>query len=135
MNLEDHLGDVIRKARAMSNVSPADAARAANLTEAALSALEDSGNVHGNPNFDALASVLSLNPFKLKKLAAAWNPTSKDLSLWRELRVVTTSAQGITVNCYLIWDEVSREAALFDTGWEADPILQLIQENQIILRH
>jgi len=25
----------------------------------------------------------------------------------------------MAVNCYLVWDEVSREAALFDTGWNA----------------
>ena len=28
----------------------------------------------------------------------------------------------MAVNCYLVWDEVSREAALFDTGWEAGPV-------------
>jgi len=135
MNLEDHLGDVIRKARAMTNVSPADAARAANIPEAALAALEDSGQAQGTPNFDALAPLLALSPTKLKALAAGWKPSEKDLSLWRELRCISTTAQGITVNCYLIWDEVSREAALFDTGWEAAAILQLIQENQLVLRH
>jgi glyoxylase-like metal-dependent hydrolase (beta-lactamase superfamily II) len=41
----------------------------------------------------------------------------------------------MAVNCYLVWDEVSREAALFDTGWEAPPILRLLQENQLQLRH
>src|SRR5206468_13060019 len=35
----------------------------------------------------------------------------------------------------LIWDEVSREAALFGTGWDAQPILQIITENQLQLRH
>ena len=135
MNLEDHPGDVIRKARAMSNVSPADAARAAGLTEAQLTALEDSGQVQGTPNFDTLSQILNLNPTKLKRLAAGWKPTEKDVGQWRELRCVTSTAQEITVNCYLIWDEVSRDAALFDTGWDADPILKLIEENQIILRH
>jgi hypothetical protein len=135
MNLEDHLGDVVRKARAMSNVSPADAAPAAGLSEPALAALEDSGQVQGSPNFDALGQLLGLNPAKLKKLAAGWKPSEKDLSLWREFRCITTTGQGITVNCYLVWDEVSREAALFDTGWEAGPILQLIHENQLVLRH
>jgi glyoxylase-like metal-dependent hydrolase (beta-lactamase superfamily II) len=135
MNLEDHLGDVVRKARAMSNVSAADAARAAGLTEPALTALEDSGQAQGTPNFDALGQALGLNGGKLKKLATGWKPSEKDLSVWRELRCITTTGQGITVNCYLVWDEVSREAALFDTGWEAEPILQLINENQLVLRH
>jgi len=36
------------------------------------------------------------------------------LSAWRELRVFTTAGEGLTVNCYLVWDEVTRDAALFD---------------------
>jgi len=32
MNLEDHVGDIIRKARAMSGISAGDAARAAGLS-------------------------------------------------------------------------------------------------------
>jgi glyoxylase-like metal-dependent hydrolase (beta-lactamase superfamily II) len=35
----------------------------------------------------------------------------------------------------LIWDEVFREAALFDTGWNAAPVLQIIEENGLTLRH
>jgi len=51
MNLEDHVGDVIRKARMMAKVSPADAANAAGLSEAELAALEDSGKIGKRPNF------------------------------------------------------------------------------------
>jgi len=135
MNLEDHLGDVIRKARAMSNVSPEVAADAAGVTTIELAALEESGKPSGPVNFSALAQRLGLHGGKLESLAGGWVPQEKDLSIWHELRVVTTSSQGITVNCYLAWDEVSREAALFDTGWDANPILNLIGENQVQLRH
>ena len=112
----------------MSNVSPEAASAAASLTAAELAALEESGQITKRPNFGALASVIGLSATKLE-IAKGWQPTEKDLSLWRELRVITTTARGITVNCYLLWDEVSREAALFDTGWEAEPISKLIQEN------
>src|SRR3954469_11287661 len=135
MNLEDHAGDVIRKARAMVNVSAADAAQAAGVTESELAALEESGQTAAKPNIDALGHLLHANPEKLKRLVADWKPAEKDLGLWRELRCVTTTAKEITVNCYLLWDEVSRKAALFDTGWEAKPILKLAQENQLLLRH
>ena len=43
VNLEDHLGDIIRKARMMSNVSASAAAGAAGISETELSALEESG--------------------------------------------------------------------------------------------
>src|SRR5205823_10614047 len=68
-------------------------------------------------------------------IAEGWVPTVKDLSTWRELRTFTTSSEGITVNCYLVWDEVSREAAVFDTGWDARPILDVLSENKLQLRH
>ncbi len=135
MNLEDHLGDVIRKARMMSKVEPAKAAQAAGLTEAELAALEESGRVVRKPNFAALAQVVGLNPAKLEGIASGWLPTPVDLGTWRELRCITTTGEGMSVNCYLIWDEVSREAALFDTGWDAKPIFALIEENQLQLRH
>jgi hydroxyacylglutathione hydrolase len=135
VNLEDHLGDIIRKARAMSNVSATAAAKAAGLAEAELAAVEESGRVTGRPNFAALAKLIGLHAGKLEGVANGWLPAEIDLSAWRELRVFTTSAEGIAVNCYLVWDEVSREAALFDTGWEAGPILDCIAENNLQLRH
>jgi hydroxyacylglutathione hydrolase len=135
MNLEDHVGDIIRKARLMSNVSAGTAANAAGLTTAELGTLEESGQTAPAPNYQALAPLLGLDPAKLQRVANGWLPTAKDLETWRELRCITTSSGGMSVNCYLVWDEVSREAALFDTGLEATPTLQLIAENQLQLRH
>jgi glyoxylase-like metal-dependent hydrolase (beta-lactamase superfamily II) len=135
MNLEDHLGDVIRKARAMSNVSAAAAAGAAGLTEPELAALEESGQAKKAVNFAKLAGLLGLNAGKLESIANGWLPAEKDLGLWREFRWINTTGNGIAVNCYMIWDEGSHEAALFDTGWEAQPIMKLIRENQLDLRH
>jgi hydroxyacylglutathione hydrolase len=135
VNLEDHLGDIIRKARAMSGVSASAAAGAAGIAEAELSALEDSGEVAVKINYAALANLAGLAPQKLEAIATGWQPSAKDLSAWREIRVFTTAGEGLTVNCYLIWDEVQREAALFDTGLDAKPILDCIAAEQLQLRH
>jgi hydroxyacylglutathione hydrolase len=135
MNLEDHLGDIIRKARAMSQVSAAAAAGAAGLSEAELAALEECGQAMHKPNLAALAHLVGLHPGKLEAIANGWLPAETDLSNWRELRCITTAAGGMAVNCYLVWDEVSREAALFDTGWEAGPVAELVAENQLQVRH
>src|ERR1051325_3937458 len=116
MNLEDHVGDIVRKARQMMNVSAAAAARAAGLSESELATFEESGKAPHSPNYAALAPLLDLAPHKLEQIGNGWVPTSRDLATWRELRSITTSGGGMSVNCYLIWDEVSREAALFDTG-------------------
>lgn len=135
MNLEDHLGDIIRKARAMNKVSSAAAANAGGISESELSALEESGKTSTKINFAALGIILGLNPQKLEGVANGWLPSPKDLSQWREIRVFTTSGDDLSVNCYLVWDEVQREAALFDTGLDPKPILDCITENNLTLRH
>ena len=135
MNLEDHPGDIIRKARAMNNVSNGAAANAAEISESELSALEENGKLSDKINFGALGKILGLNPQKLEGIANGWLPSPKDLSIWREVRVFTTAGDGLTVNCYLVWDEVTREAALFDTGLDAKPILDCIVTKQLQLKH
>ena len=135
MNLEDHLGDIIGKSRKAANISLETAARAAGLTETELGALEETGKLVKQPNFAALAPLIGLHPVKLADIAKGWLPSEKDLSVWRELRRIQTEEDGTVVNCYLVWDEVSREAALFDTGWDAAPAIAAIEENQVQLRH
>src|SRR5512138_1065586 len=135
MNLEDHLGDIIRKARNAANVSAEQAAKAAGISADELSALESSGQSSKPLNYSALAQSLHLSAPKLESIAKGWLPSPKDLGTWRELRVISTEQGGNTVNCYLVWDEVSREAALFDTGWTAEPIFKIIDAEQLQLKH
>lgn len=136
MQLEDHLGDILRKGRAASEITAAAAATAAGISESALADVEKTGGVSGHKiNFAALGKLLNLNPQKLEGIAQGWLPAAKDLSVWRELRVFTTANDDLTVNCYLVWDEVTRDAALFDTGLDARPVLDCIAENNLQLRH
>ncbi|HZR16590.1 MAG TPA: MBL fold metallo-hydrolase [Verrucomicrobiae bacterium] len=134
MNLEDHLGDIVRKARSMSGVSVDTAAEAAGLAVDQLESMESSGQAPPRVDWKRLASAVGLDGGKLEGLAKGWLPAQKELGTWREFRCITTD-EGMAVNCYLIWDEVSREAALFDTGWRADPIEKIISENSLQLRH
>jgi glyoxylase-like metal-dependent hydrolase (beta-lactamase superfamily II) len=135
VQLEDHLGDIIRKARAISNVPASAAAAAAGISEDELATLEETGQTAQKINFGVLGKIAGLSPAKLEAIANGWLPAPKDLSIWRELRVFTTAGAGLTVNCYLVWDEVTRDAALFDTGLDARPILGCMVENQLQLRH
>lgn len=135
MILEDHAGDIIRKARAMSNVSAAAAAGDAGISEADLATLEETGALKKKIDFASLARPMGLDAAKLEKVFNGWHPAEKDLSQWRELRVFTTAGEKLSVNCYLVWDEVNLDAALFDTGLDAKPILDCVAENQLQLRH
>jgi hydroxyacylglutathione hydrolase len=135
MTLEDHLGDVIRKGRMAAGLSSEAAAQAAGVTTSVLAEIESSGKPAGSMNFSALGKALGIDGAKLERLAKGWLPKPVDLGQWRELRVITTEGSGYTVNAFLIWDEVTREAALFDAGWDAAPALELISANQLQLKH
>ena len=135
MNLEDHLGDILRKGRLHAGVTLEAAAQAAGLSPAALTALEETGALAERPNFAALARLLSLDATKLERVAGGWLPNPTPTDPWRELRLISTTQQGYAVNNYLIWDEVTRDAALFDTGFDAAPSIRLIEENQLALRY
>jgi glyoxylase-like metal-dependent hydrolase (beta-lactamase superfamily II) len=134
MTLEDHLGDTIAKGRGASGVSAQAAAQAAGLNETEFAALEETGKSARPVNLQALADLLGLNASKLERIAKGWLPAAADLGIWRELRQITTTGDGLTVHCYLAWDESSREAALFDTGFDAAPIFKLIEENELTPR-
>jgi hydroxyacylglutathione hydrolase len=135
MNLEDHLGDIVRKARSMSGVTLAEAAHVAGLTDAELSSLEATGDSSKRPNYSALAIKIGLNPTKLERIANGWLPTATGLSAWRHLSVFASADDGMTVNCFLVWHDDSREAALFDTGFDGKAILTALATERLQLRH
>lgn len=135
MTLEDHLGDIIRKARTALGVAKFSVAEAAGLTVEEETELEEFSKTTRAVDFKSVAVLLHLSAPKFEGVAQGWFPSQPDLAQWRELRPIATTRGGNTVNCYLVWDEVTREAALFDTGWEAAPVLKLIEENKLQLRH
>ena len=91
MNLEDHLGDIIGKARTSANVTVEEAVAATGLSVAEFSALEETGKFGKRPNFQTLAAKLGLHGTKLEGIASGWLPQKRDLGLWRELRQITTA--------------------------------------------
>ena len=112
MNLEDHLGDVIRKGRTAANVSAETAARAAGLTEAELNALGGIRQGKTQTHSGAGGGRSGCMRGKLEGIAKGWLPAEKNLSAWIELRLIQTEKDGMVVNSYLVWDEVSRDAAI-----------------------
>jgi len=135
MNLEDQIGDILSKARLMTRVSFGAAARAAGLSDIEYAQMEKEQLVPPGFHFTALAARLELDPVKLTAIARGWLPAPPDLSRWHEIRMFTTADGDLNVNCYLVWDEVNLEAALFDTGLDARPVLDCLTANQLQLRH
>lgn len=135
MQLEDHAGDVLSKSRSSLGLSLSEVASVAGMAESDYAAWEQSGQVAlDRPSWEPLAARLGLDAGKLKRLVAGWLPAVPDLEIWREMRVITTT-RGMAVNAYLVWDEVTRDAALFDAGWDSAPILAWIEEQALSLQH
>lgn len=135
MNLEDSIGDILRKSRVSTQTSEEAAAAAGGVALAAYQELERSGKAPAGLNWEFLGQKLTLGGLRLKAQLEGWRPAMPNLGDWREFRMITTAGDDMTVNAYLVWDEVTREAALFDTGFDATPIFQLVDDNQIALKH
>jgi glyoxylase-like metal-dependent hydrolase (beta-lactamase superfamily II) len=134
MSLEDHIGDVCRKARLQTETPIAEAASMAGLTEAQLKEWETEGKIQATVNVPALAERLGLDAAKAVRVAKGWEPQGVDISRWSELRVVTT-AEGFEVNSFMAWDVGTRVAAIFDTGWFADDLFRIAEENELKVQH
>ncbi len=134
MSLEDHIGDVCRKARLQTQTPLAEAAALAGLSEAHLKEWETEGEIGEVVDVAALAEGLGLDAAKSLRVAVGWVPVPVELGRWRELRVVTT-VEGFEVNSFVAWDSVTRGAAIFDTGWFADDLFRIADENELDVRH
>lgn len=135
MNLEDHAGDLIRKARSMAGVPVGAAATATGLDVANYRVLEREGKISAGTNLRAVARLVGLDADKLERLARGWRPAPVELAQWSSLRCITTADADMSVNCFLVWDEATRAAALFDTGFDAAPVLAMIERERLRLEH
>jgi hydroxyacylglutathione hydrolase len=135
MNLEDHVGDIIRKARSMAGVAVGAVAARAGLPIDAYRVLERSGVIPTGVNLQAVAESVGLNGAKLEQLASGWAPNLVDCARWCSLKVITTSDDDMSVNCFLVWDEPTKAAALFDTGFDAKMVIAAVERKGLKLEH
>lgn len=49
----------------------------------------------------------------------------------QNLRIINQTTGPLAVNCYLIYDYKSRDAALIDPGWEIDTLLSYIKDSSL----
>ena len=134
MPLEDHIGDICRKARLQTKTPVAEVSSVAGLSEAQLHEWETEGVIDVDVNVEGLAALVGLDVAKAKAIADGWIPEPVDLSQWSELRVVTT-ADGFEVNSFVAWDPATHVAAIFDTGWFANDLFQIADENELMVEH
>ena len=128
--LEDTFADIIGKSQRGLKLGDADLAGRAGILESDLTAARD-GAFHA-ATIRALAPVLGLNTEALLAVGAgSYKPA--EISL-RGLVGFNTPFEDMTVNNYLVWDEKTKEAAAFDTGADASPLLDFLARHGLKLK-
>lgn len=136
ISLEDNFEDVLGKALRGTGIADGVLEFLTGVPEETIAKLKD-----GEFEEDALrkvASPLGLDADTLVERAKeAWTPEPVDLE---GLCQYNTVYDDMTVNNYLVWDPISREAALFDTGTDAGRAIGLVNEldlklTQLFLTH
>ncbi len=128
--LEDLFNDVVGKAQRGLGLTNEALAQKASVTVAQIEAVKD-----GTRDVSTLlkvAPILSLHGQSLVTMAeGVWFPKPVELA---GLIQINTTYHDMTVNAYLVWDPATREAAAFDTGATAAPMLAKISELGLTLK-
>jgi len=127
--LEDSFSDIVGKAMRGLKLTDAQVAESAGVMPDAVNRLRE-----GEWDEDTarkVAPVLGLKADALADLGnRAWTPGSVSVE---GLASFNTVFEDMTVNAYLVWDPVSKEAVAFDTGTDISGQLKLIAEKNLRL--
>ena len=128
--LEDFFNDVVGKAQRGQCLTTEALAERADVTVAQVEAVKDGAK--DAATLLKLAPVLRLHGPALVAMAnGGWYPQSVTL---QGLVQCNTTYHDMTVNAYLVWDPVTREAAAFDTGATAAPMVAILRELGLTLK-
>lgn len=131
----DEYQDVLQKAAVGLRLSHSALALSSGMNLKEVHALFD-GNFS---EIDArkLAPILGLDADKLVALARqAWLPCEVFLSGLYQCNMPFPDAgyPGASVNSYLVYNTITKEAIAFDTGTSAEPILEFIRAQELLLK-
>ena len=125
--LEDFHEDILSKAMRGFGIGKNEMAHRLGVEKSEIEAIL-SGDVDEDL-INAMAGELKLDSQKLIRLAKKeWCPAPLEIGVLKQF----SSVYGdMIVNAYVIWDKVSRNAWVFDTGTDAQPILKFIEEEKL----
>jgi hydroxyacylglutathione hydrolase len=129
--LEDNYDDVIGKAQRGLAISDEQLAHRAQITPADLASLK-SGKFH-EIAARRVAQHLRLHADALTELGKkTWYPAQPVFRTG--FAAFNGKYEDMTVNSYIIWDERTRHAAIFDPGASGDNLLELVSSEKLNVR-
>jgi len=127
--LEDSFSDIIGKAQRGLKLSDEQLSQRAGVSVSDLQASKQ-GQAK-EPTLRNLAATLGLGADRLVASAKkAWYPAARELA---GLAQFNTPYEDMTVNAYLAWDEVSKQAVAFDTGATSEPMLEFARQRALTI--
>lgn len=133
--IEDNYEDVLGKAMAGLRLDLGLLSKYSGLTETVIKSLLDGH--YDLENLQSLAPCLSLDVKKLVRLANNdWLPSAYACEGLRNFNTPfpVPGYEEMTVNNFLVWDRVSNEGCIFDTGADVAELLAYIQKEKINIR-
>lgn len=129
--LEDLFNDVLAKSQRGLGLTLAALSEKTGVSEAEIEAARNGDKTHSV--LLKLSPALGLHGPALVAMAeGGWHPKPVALA---GLAQFNTTYHDMTVNAYLVWDEQTREAAAFDTGATAAPMMEKLHELGLTLKY
>lgn len=129
VELEDFHEDIISKAMRGLGMGKSEIAKRLKIERSVVDAILD-GEAR-EPIIKAMAYELGLDGEKLVMSARKeWFPALVEIN---GLAKITSTFGNMYVNAYIIWNESTRSALVFDTGTDAESILQFIEDRELIV--
>jgi len=127
VGLEDFHEDILGKAMRGLGIGKNEIALRLGAEKSKIEAILN-GGVDENL-INAMAGELKLDAKKLIRSARQeWSPARIDIV---GLKQISSTYGDMIVNAYVVWGEDSRNAWIFDTGTDAEAILDLIEEEKL----
>ncbi len=129
--LEDDFNDIIAKAQRGLGIGNRELCEKAGIAQNDLARIKD-----GDFDIEIVrkaAEALQLGPEALVTLGrGVWYPRLPEPI--SGLAMFNTEYDDMTVNAYIAWDPASNEALVFDTGGDCQPILDIIEKQNLKVR-
>jgi glyoxylase-like metal-dependent hydrolase (beta-lactamase superfamily II) len=130
--LEDTVSDIIDKAQRGLDLDDGELAKKLEISSYELSVLKEVKNAPAD-GVDKLAAALELDGRSLQELAQGkYSPAVRmpDPGFF----MANTTYGDMTVNAYLVWDKETKLAAAFDSGGDAQPLIDEIKKRGLTLQ-
>lgn len=127
IELEDFHEDILSKAMRGLGIGKNEMAQHLSVEKSEIEGIL-SGEFDENI-ISSMASELQLDDVKLLQSSRKeWSPAPVELS---GLKQISSTYGDMIVNAYVIWDQITHKAWIFDTGTVAEPILAFIEEKKL----